>query len=395
MNFCGEDKRYTDTPLQFDPLGRSANGASASTPTGGPEARNTLFNTLFGNRPGLNGTPKTGSATPGLMDQWMQNGTQVENRLRDAANDPIWGQVQQNARNTAAGNYLGGDSNFNNALSQFQQRVGGQNNVTAKTMGGGYLNPTQIGGGPAKMSDTSMRTLSGSFLNSAPQMRENTDQMSAGIRQRANAEAADQSAGIKSQFNRAGMGFSTANQQAQQSAGAAERARANELDAATRLSARQEADRQKIASYMAERGFQNDTAGRADSMSQNERNLKAQNYMAERGIQANTAGTEQSAARQGALAEMDARLKNYGTERAYQQGAGTQAEQANNAPINYLNAIPNAKMGTMQQIAQLVQGLSGGGSIATPNSTIVRQPGVYDYALQTLGAVSGAAGGGF
>ena len=115
--------------------------------------------------------------------------------------------------------------------------------------------------------------------------------------------------------------------------------------------------------------------------------------MSERGIQANTGASEQEAARNAALASLTARLQNYGQERQYQQNAGSQAEQAYAPLLNYLGAIPNASLGGLQQIAQILQGLAGGGQIATPNSTIVRQPGAWDYTLQGLNTVAKFAGG--
>lgn len=75
------------------------------------------------------------------------------------------------------------------------------------------------------------RTLEGAYLTPSSQM----EQAMATMRRRAGADAADQVANLQSQYGRAGLGFSTANQQAAQAAQAASTARADELEAATRL----------------------------------------------------------------------------------------------------------------------------------------------------------------
>ena len=375
MTFCGKDKTYTDQPIQFDPLGRDASGNNQGS-TGGPEARSAIFQQL-----------------QKYAGQWDQNGQNLTNRLSNAANDPVWGKLAANARDVAQGNYLNGTGDFNNWINNFGNQAGQQNQMTQDTLQGKYLN-SKLPGGPAQLNSVTQNTLGGKYLNAAPQMNADVSGIMNAVNQRSGAQAADQSAGLRSQFARAGLGFSTANQQAQQSAGAAERARANELNAQTALNARQEADRAKIASYMAERGMQSDAASRADQIAQMERQLNANNYMQERGYQNQIGSQEQQAGRSAALAQLQARLNNYGTERQYQQQAGTQAEQAYAPMLNYLSAIPNAQLAPLQSAGNIVQGLAGNTPIATPNSTIVRQPGVYDYFLSTLGAVGGAAGGG-
>jgi hypothetical protein len=65
----------------------------------------------------------------------------------------------------------------------------------------------------------------------------------------------------------------------------------------------------------------------------------------------------------------------------------SQLSSAYSNPLNYLAQSGAPELGTMQQIAQIVQGLAGNGQIATPNSTIVKQPGAYDYALGTVSAL--------
>jgi len=375
MTFCGSDKKYTDQPIQFDPLGRDASGNNTGS-TGGPEARNAIFQQL-----------------QKYAGSWDQNGQNLTNRLGQAANDPIWGQLQQNSRNVAGGDYLNGTNDFNSWISNFNNAAGQQNRMTADTLQGKYLN-AGLPGQPAQLSGVTQNTLGGKYLNAAPQMNADVSGIMNAVNQRAGANAADQAAGLRSQYARAGLGFSTANQQAQQSAAAAEQARANEQNAQTALNARQAADQARIASYMAERGMQSDAASRADQLAQVERQLGVNNYMAERGYQNQIGSQEQQAGRSSALAQLQARLNNYGTERQYQQAAGQQAEAGYAPMLNYLSAIPQSQLQPLQSAGQIVQGLAGNGQIATPQSQIVRQPGIYDYALATLGAVGGAAGGG-
>jgi hypothetical protein len=104
-------------------------------------------------------------------------------------------------------------------------------------------------------------TLAGKYLDAAPKLTANVDPMLAGVRQRGQAEAADTNANIRSGFSRAGMGFSTGNQQAEQANSAAASARSNETEAATRLSAQQAAEQARLQSYLAERGLRSQCIG--------------------------------------------------------------------------------------------------------------------------------------
>lgn len=65
-------------------------------------------------------------------------------------------------------------------------------------------------------------------------------------------------------------------------------------------------------------------------------------------------------------AEAQARLANYQQERQYQEAAPGEMEKQISAPLNYLQAIPQAYLSPLSSMAQLTQGLAGGGSIATP-----------------------------
>lgn len=74
-------------------------------------------------------------------------------------------------------------------------------------------------------------TVRGDYLNGSPQL----DAAVAQMRASAGREAADASANIRDQFQRNGMSWGTANQQAQQSAQAAATAKANDTEAGARL----------------------------------------------------------------------------------------------------------------------------------------------------------------
>lgn len=375
MNFCGSDKTYTDQPQQFDPLGHAANGSNQGA-TGGPEARNAIFNT-FGN----------------YLPQWLQTGNQATDLAKNASAAPAWGQLQQNAGANAAGQYLGGSQQFNDIFSQFQNAMkGSQSPATQNTVNGTYLNqtPTGLDQQSWRPNQQTLQTMQGAYLNSAPQMTTNVDPAIAAMRQSAGREAANQNAAIQSNYAKSGLGFSTGNQQAQMANRAAGTAQANETEAATRLAAQQAADAQKFQGYEAERGRQTSAAQTEDAAQRARLGLLAQNYGQERGYQ-NTAGNSATdAARQAAALEATSRTGNYTTERANQNNAASTLADAYNNPINYLNQSNAGNMSTLSQIAQVVQGLAGGGQIATPNSTIVRQPGIYDYGLATAGAVANA-----
>lgn len=372
MKFCGSDKKYTDTPQWFDPLGPDASGSTSGS-TGGPEAREALFNSF-----------------QGYMPEWLKTGDAASAASTAAANDPAWKQLQNNAGKVASGLFLNGTQGFNDIFSNYRNAAGQQSGVTQDTLAGNYLkqNPTGTDARSWQGNDVTNKTLSGAYLNSSPQATANVDPMLAGVRRRGQAEAADNNAAIQSSFNRAGMGFSTANQQAQQANNAAASARSGETEAAARLAAQQAADQQKFAGYQAERGIQSQAANAENAANRQRLGLQAANYGNERGYQQQAGLATDAAKQQAAALEASSRANNYGQERTYQQNAAQQLSQAQSAPINYLNTANQGNINTLQQVAQIVQGLAGNGQIATPQSTVVKQPGVYDYALGTLGAVS-------
>lgn len=370
MEFCGEDKTYTDKPQWFDPLGPNAKGQH--TGTGGPEARSRVFNYLQDNQ-----------------GNWDQQARNASNALQAAGNDPAWAALRADATKTGTGGYLAGSPAYDKIFSDFRGQHGAQSGVTQNTLSGRYIgdNPTGTDALSNRGNAVTQNTLAGKYLNSAPQLTQNVDPMLAGVRARGQAEAADVNANTRSAMSRAGMGFSTANQQAEQANAAAATARSNETDATTRFAAQQAAENARLNAYLTERGIQSQTATTEDAANRSINAIKAQNYMQERGYQ-NAAGLATDAATQ-RRAELEAgqRSNQYSQERALQANAGSQLSQAYSNPLNYLTQSSTPQLSNMSQIAQIVQGLAGNGQIATPNSTIVRQPGVYDYMLGTLGAV--------
>lgn len=372
MDFCGSDKKYTDTPQWFDPLGKASNGSTAS-PTGGPEARSNIFNYIAGN-----------------TENWDQQGKNASNALQAAGNDPAWAALRSEAAKTGSGGYLAGSPAFDQIFANYRNAAGQKSGVTQNTLAGDYVgqNPTGTGARENRGGTVTQQTLAGKYLNSAPQLTANVDPMLAGVRARGQAEAADANANVRSSLSRAGMGFSTANQQAETANAAAATARSNETDAATRLNAQQTAEQARLNAYLAERGIQAQASGAEDAANRATNAIKAQNYMQERGYQNAAGAASDSAAQRAAELEAGTRSGQYGQERALQSNAASQLSGAYANPLNYLAQSSTPQLSTMSQIAQIVQGLAGNGQIATPNSTIVKQPGVYDYALGTLGAVS-------
>lgn len=315
--FCDDQKQHTDQPRWFDPMG--PNRAGQHAPTGGPEMRDALFNRITG-----------------LSDQFADDSSQFAAGLKTAAADPGWSTVQGNARANAMGQYLTGGPYLTNILRQFSNSQSSN------------LNPTYN------------RTVSGGFTNQA--IPGGVDKLVGAMRQRGSAEAADTGANIRSSFGRAGLGFGTANQQAEQSNRAAATARADENEAAIRNA---------------------------------ERQLQAQNYMQERAYQ-NQAGMDaQNATRDDNRFSTSAQLGNYQTERARQTGAGEQLASAFNPMLQYLSQAPAAFLSPISQIANVVQGLAGGGPIATPQTQVYTEKGYGNDILSGIGTVAGGAAGGF
>jgi hypothetical protein len=131
------------------------------------------------------------------------------------------------------------------------------------------------------------RTLAGDFLRPSPELEAGL----ARLRAQSNREAGNTLANIQEAYNRNGLAFSTANQQAQQAAQAASSARASDTEAGTRL----------------------------------------QNYL---------------------------------TERANQSAAVPMLQSVIGAPMNYLAESSVAPLAPLQQMAQIVAGLSSGQQIA-------------------------------
>lgn len=78
--------------------------------------------------------------------------------------------------------------------------------------------------------------------------------------------------------------------------------------------------------------------------------------------------------------EADARLKNYEAERGYMEAAPSAIQSIDKDTTGYLSAVPGAYLAPLTSEAQIVAGLSGGGTVATP-STYQTSSGVQ----QTLG----------
>lgn len=187
MGCFGSNATQTDQPIQYDPLGRAANGSNLN-PTGGPEQRSSIFNYLNSITPQMNAA--SGALASGLST---------------AAQNPGFSTAAGNAQKTLQGGYLGGTPEFQSSLNNYTGAV----NQNAS----GYL----------------------SGVNKVGQ----------GIVQRANAGAADSAANTASQLARVGQGFSTANQQAAQSGRAAAGAQASQQVADLQNQAQQAAAQMK------------------------------------------------------------------------------------------------------------------------------------------------------
>ncbi len=84
--------------------------------------------------------------------------------------------------------------------------------------------------------------------------------------------------------------------------------------------------------------------------------------------------------------EAQARLSNYLNERQNQIKGADQLQTATGAPLNYLQNVTQAQMNPLASEASLVSGLSTGGPVSTPQSTIVKNAGTGDYLQGALSA---------
>lgn len=162
--------------------------------------------------------------------------------------------------------------------------------------------------------DLARKNINGDYLNGSPQL----DAALNATRTRTMADASDADSRLQQQYGRAGMGWSTANQQAQEGNRAAAAARAGETEAAVRG-------------------------------------------------------------------------QNYATERANQNNGASQLSSALSTPMSYLSQANQNTLAPLAQAANIVQGLSGAGQVATPNSLIMKTPGALDYLSSGASGISGLA----
>lgn len=244
--FCDDQKKHTDDPRWFDPLG--PNKAGAHAPTGAPEMRSGIFDQIGG-----------------LQPQIGQDSATSAEAFRTAANDPGWDVARGNAVANMRGSYLGGGPELNRTLDNYERDQGMTTPQYLKTVSGQYNQP--IPGG--------------------------VDDVVSSIRRRGSAEAADTDANIRSGYSRAGLGFGTGSQQASQANRAATSARSDELEAGVRGEER----KLQAANHLSERGMQNqaimDQQGAKRDAGTFATSARVNNYGQERGRQ--TAGAEQLA----------------------------------------------------------------------------------------------------
>jgi hypothetical protein len=102
---------------------------------------------------------------------------------------------------------------------------------------------------------------------------------------------------------------------------------------------------------------------------------------------------ESEAVSTGNLAEAEAqqRAQNYQLERQRQIQSPAMLEAATTGPAALYSTAAQNYLAPEAQAAQIVQGLSGGGQIATPQSAYIKKPGALDY---TMGFLSSLSGGG-
>lgn len=166
---------------------------------------------------------------------------------------------------------------FGQKNSVNSQGVANRNQVEA-ALPGVTTQASQIGNaGSSSTANLAQDTINGNYLNGSPALWNQYNN----ILNQAGRQSADSNKNIQSQFNRAGMNFSTANQQAQQANTAANLSNATST-AANLLG----------SNYQAERAYQNN----APSLFSNAQNLLFQPYQSETAINSAANGTNQLAA---------------------------------------------------------------------------------------------------
>jgi len=200
----------------------------------------------------------------------------------------------------------GGVPQRNRIFGLMNQNSNGVQEATNNLVGG--LKTAAANPGFTDAANLAQHTIQGDYLHGSPEL----DAAMATSRRATMADAANEGARIKSQYGRAGIGFGTAAQQADQSNRAA-------------------------------------------------------------------------ASGQAGATEANARLQNYEQERQNQQAAPTMLQQAVSAPLNYLSQISSAYNAPLQQQADLTKTLAGGGSTATPNTTVYSDQGIANQVFQALG----------
>lgn len=117
----------------------------------------------------------------------------------------------------------------------------------------------------------------------------------------------------------------------------------------------------------------------ADSSARNQANFARGGMSFSTGAQQADQSNRAAAAAAAGGTEAQARLANYEAERQNQIKGADQLQAAQAAPMNYLQNVTSALYNPLATEASLISGLSTGGPVAAPNSTIVKQPGAADY----------------
>lgn len=342
----------------------------------------------------------------------------TQDALRRAASDPGWASAQANIRNNASGANLGGGNAYQGIWSKFARQNNQQDPTYGQTLRGDFVNQAaqdprfRIGGGinsalgqmyqsAGRPSQVTQNTLSGAYLNSTPQV--NADEIAGAIRRASGAQAADQGANLRSAFSRAGLGFSTAQSQAQQASQAAAAARANELEAQTRFGA----DQANQGAYLAERGIQSATALSEDAAQRDLAQFGAgariaghqfdsasgqQRLAQERGYQTQAALDAQQGIRSSAQFEAGNRANQYSQERLYQNQSPEQLSQALGVPLSYLSQVPKQQLAALSQVAGFIQQMTAPAGSGIAQTQFNYEPGVWDHFVSLVGAAAGLAG---
>lgn len=190
-----------------------------------------------GGLPGMGGGSGSGNRPPGFGDLFGDPGNPHVFKSDVLYFDPLGPTTKGNFRPAAGGP---------EQRAQIMTDLGANRTaiLNATNNSRRALNKAAVDPGWREGADLARAQIRGDYLAGSPQL----DAAMAGVRAAENREFGDAAANVRDQYARSGVGFGTANQQAEQAARAAASARASGVESAARLQ-----------NYQTERGIQQES----------------------------------------------------------------------------------------------------------------------------------------